>query len=91
VRADAVPISAHTGHGIPQLLQLIETRLTEGLERVRCKLPTGRGDLLAWLKRAGRIVEEYYLDGAVTVTALVPPKVAGQLRKRLPAPAGPPC
>jgi GTP-binding protein HflX len=91
VRADAVPISAHTGQGIPQLLQLIETRLTEGLERVRCKLPTGRGDLLAWLKRAGRIVEEYYLDGAVTVTALVPPKVAGQLRKRLPAPAGPPC
>src|SRR5438445_1600381 len=29
-------------------------------------------------------VEEYYRDGVVMVTALVPPKVAGQLRKRLP-------
>jgi len=89
--ADAVPISAQTGRGVTDLMQLIETRLTEGLERVRCKVPTGRGDLLAWLKRTGRVVEEYYLDGVVTITALVPPKVAGQLRKRLPRPAERPC
>ena len=36
------------------------------------------------MANAGRIVEEYYRDGIVTVTALVPPKVAGQLRKRFP-------
>jgi len=30
------------------------------------------------------VIEEYYRDGVVTVTALVPPKVAGQLRKQLP-------
>ena len=65
--------------------------MTVGLERVRCALPSGRGDVLAWLRRVGRVVEEYYRDGVVMVTALVPPKVAGQLRKRLPEAAARPC
>ncbi len=89
--ADAVPISARSGRGAGDLLAVVEARLTRGLERVRCALPSGRGDLIAWLRRTGRVVEEYYRDGTVTVTALVPPKVAGQLRKQLPTLAGPPC
>jgi GTP-binding protein HflX len=86
----AVAVSARTGRNLPDLLAEIEARLTSGLERVRCALPSARGDLIAWLRRAGRVVEEYYRDGIVTVTALVPPKVAGQLRKQL-AVAEPPC
>ena len=88
---DAVAISARTGQGVPELLALLEAHLTRGLERVRCALPSGRGDLIAWLRRAGRVVEEYYRDGVVTVTALVPPKVAGQLRKQLLSVTGRPC
>jgi len=88
---DAVSISARTGKDVGALLAAIEARLTVGLERVRCALPSGRGDVLAWLRRVGRVVEEYYRDGVVMVTALVPPKVAGQLRKRLPETAAPPC
>ncbi len=80
----AFAISARTGSGVEALLERIEDHFARGLERVRCRLPSARGDVLAWLRRAGRIVEEYYRDGIVTVTALVPPKVAGQLRKRLP-------
>jgi GTPase len=85
--ADAVPISARTGAGVGPFLAAVEERLTRGLERIRCALPSGRGDLIAWLRRAGRVVEEYYRDGTVVVTALVPPKVAGQLRKQLPSTA----
>jgi len=83
---DAIAISSTTGRGIPALLAGVETELTRGLERVRCELPSGRGDVLAWLRRTGRVVEEYYRDGVVTVTALVPPKVAGQLRKQVELP-----
>jgi hypothetical protein len=54
---------------------------------VRCVLPSDRGDIVALLRRTGRIVEEYYRDGQVTVTALVPEKVAGQLRKEFPSTA----
>jgi len=85
--SSAVAVSARTGRGIPRLLAAIEAELTRGLERVRCALPQGSGDVIAWLREAGRIVEEYYRDGTVTVTALVPPKVAGQLRKRIDAAA----
>jgi GTP-binding protein HflX len=89
--SSAIGVSARTGRGIPRLLAAIEAELTRGLERVRCALPSSSGDVIAWLREAGRIVEEYYRDGTVTVTALVPPKVAGQLRKRIPAEAERPC
>ena len=80
---DGVRISARTGAGLSALLAAIEARFTAGLQRVRCEVPSARGDVLAWLRRAGRVVEEYYRDGSVIVTALVAPKVAGQLRKQL--------
>jgi len=81
---DAVWVSAQTGAGLPALLARIEHALDAGLARVRCELPSERGDVVAWLRRSGRVVEEYYRDGVVTVTALVPPKVAGQLHKEFP-------
>ena len=88
--AAGIAIAARTGEGFPAFLEAIEVRLSAGLERVRCEVPPERGDILAWLRRTGRILEEYWRDGAVTVTALVPPKIAGQLRKRLaPAVVGP--
>jgi GTP-binding protein HflX len=82
-RPDDVVVSAATERGLPALLARIEERLSAGLDRVRCELPSGRGDVLAQLRRTGRILEEYHRDGVVTVTALLPPKTAGQLRKRL--------
>ncbi len=80
----AVWVSARTGTGLPALLARIEHALDAGLARVRCELPSDRGDVVAWLRRTGRVVEEYYRDGIVTVTALVPPKVAGRLHKEFP-------
>jgi GTP-binding protein HflX len=79
----AVAVSARTGQGLRDLLARVEGELVAGLSRVRCRLPSGRADLVALMRRSGRIVEEYYQDGVVTVTALVPPKVAGQLRREL--------
>ena len=89
--AGGIAISARKGTGIPALLAAVGEHFSRGLERVRCSLPSGRGDVLARLRRTGRILEEYYRDGMVTVTALLPPKVAGQLRKELESDgAGPP-
>jgi GTP-binding protein HflX len=86
-----IPLSGRTGRGIDALLAALGEHFTRGLERVRCSLPSGRGDVLAQLRRTGRVLEEYYRDGMVTVTALLPPKVAGQLRKQLAEAAEPPC
>jgi GTPase len=80
---EGIPISARTGRGVDVLLAGIEERLTAGLERVCCALPSARGDIIALLRRSGTVLEEYHCDGTVTVTALVPAKIAGRLRKEL--------
>jgi len=87
---DAVLVSGRTGSGLPELLARIETELAAGLARVRWDVPAARGDLLALVRRSGRVVEEWYRDGVVTVTALVPPKVAGQIEKALHEPPSAP-
>ena len=74
-------ISARTGTGIPELLQTIDQALQSRLTRLQVSLPAGRGDIVARLRQAGRILSEQYQDGHVEVTALVPPKLAGQVRK----------
>jgi GTP-binding protein HflX len=76
-------ISARTGEGIPGLLEAIDSVLQAGRERLHIWLPAGRGDLVARLRQAGTVLQEDYRDGQVEVTALVPPKLAGQVRKAI--------
>ncbi len=76
-------ISARTGEGIPALLAAIDRALQSGRERLHLRIPTSRGDLVARLHQSGRVLQEEYRDGHVEVTALVPPKLAGQVRKEL--------
>lgn len=79
----AFGISARTGVGVIPLLVEIERRLERDGELVHVDLPLGDGAVLAWLRRSGKVIEEAYSETAVSVTALVSTKVAGQLRKRL--------
>jgi GTP-binding protein HflX len=80
-------ISARTGAGLPQLLRQISTLLAAQLERLQIAIPVSRGDLLAALHQAGRITEQALHDGVFEVTAYVPPRVAGRVRKALAAAA----
>jgi GTP-binding protein HflX len=80
---DGVLVSARTGANVDGLLGAIEAALSRDLARVKLEIPSVRGDLVAMLRRAGRVLEEYYRDGTVVVTALVPTKVAGQVQKAL--------
>ncbi|HUI26514.1 MAG TPA: GTPase HflX, partial [Candidatus Kryptonia bacterium] len=77
------PISARTGKGISSLLSEIGRVLGRSQERVHFSIPAARGDLLARLHARGRVLQTEYLDGHVEVTAVVPPKLAGQVRKAL--------
>ena len=75
---------ARTATGLPGLLARIESLLDAGLARIRCELPSERGDVVALLRRSGRIVEEYYRDGVVDGDG------AGAAEGRGPAPQGVP-
>ena len=76
-------ISARTGAGVAALVRQISTLLAAQQERLHVFIPVERGDLLAALHQAGRIAEQTLQDGAFEVTAYVPPKVAGRIRKEL--------
>ena len=78
-------ISALTGMGLTPLLHAIEKRLAHEREVVHVDLPLSAGKTLAWLRRNGKVLEEAYSETAVSVTALISSKVAGQLRKQLAA------
>jgi GTP-binding protein HflX len=76
-------ISARTGRGIAALLDEIARVLAQAQERVHFSIPSARGDLLARLHERGRVLTTEYVDGHVEVSAVVPPKLAGQVRKEL--------
>jgi GTPase len=76
-------ISARTGEGIPALLAAIDDALQSGRARLDLRIPAARGDLVARLHQAGTVLREDYEGGHVDITALVPAKLAGQLRKEL--------
>jgi GTP-binding protein HflX len=77
------PISAATGQGLDGLLAAIERWLDRERVRIEVTIPASRGDLVAWMHRGAKVLDEHYEDGAARVTALVSKKMAGQLRKRL--------
>ncbi|MEO8605275.1 MAG: GTPase HflX [bacterium] len=83
-------VSAISGVGLDQLQRQIGTLLAAQQECLHVFIPVDRGDLLAQLHQAGRVAGQDLHDGAYEVTAYVPPKVAGRIRKALAAPPAPP-
>jgi GTP-binding protein HflX len=79
----ACPISALTGKGIDRLLQAIEKTLDQGKEQSSFSFTPAEGSLLALLRSRGRILQETYEEDKIRVTALLSPKLAGQMKKWL--------
>ena len=75
------PISALTGAGVDRLLARMSAILDGQKERARFCFSPGQGALLSVLRHQGRILEERYEEDAIHVTALVSPKLAGQIRR----------
>lgn len=81
--AGVCPISALTGTGIDRLLKSIGRVLDQGKEQLCVRLQPSQLGLLSLLRERGRIIREVYEDAEIFVTALVTPKLAGQIRKLL--------
>jgi len=79
-------VSALSGDGLPALLSEIATQLGGHQETLRVRIPASRGDLMAILHRAGRVTAERLDGDSFEVTAMVPPAIAGRVRKALALP-----
>lgn len=76
----SVNISAKTGEGLPELLREIDRLLDKGTRRVSLHLPYDKGNLLDMLYREAKVERVEYTE-TIDVTALVEPKILGQVRQ----------
>jgi GTP-binding protein HflX len=80
---EVCPISALTGAGVEGLLTTVGAILDETKESFHACFAQSQGALVALLRERGRIVKESYDEDGVHITAMVTPKLAGQMRKLL--------
>jgi GTPase len=69
---DAVPVSAVTGEGLDVLRARIRDIVSTTYARIDVAIPHSRSDLTALIHRTGRVLEERYVDGVVSIQAEVP-------------------
>ena len=77
---DRVSISAKTGEGLPELLNMIGKRLDSGAHRVVLHLPYDRGGVLDTLYREAKVENVEYGE-TIEVTAVCTPKILGQVEE----------
>ena len=78
---DAIEVSALTGAGLEDLAAAIETVTAPSENPVSFVLPSSRYDLLALVKRTGKVLEESYENGQILVSALVTDKTKNLLNQ----------
>lgn len=69
---DAVEVSAIDGTGLDELRARIRDVVTTTYEQIDVEIPHARSDLAALIHRTGRVLEERYVDGVVSIRAEVP-------------------
>ncbi len=82
----AVPVSAATGQGIADLLEVVDRRLGAGDEIIEVQVPPHAGKLLSWLHQNADIIDRTVADSGDTtfrirVTAEKKGRLLGQLER----------
>jgi GTP-binding protein HflX len=80
---DVCPISAASGAGVKSMLETVGKILDREKEQLHACFAPAQGALVALLRERGRIVKEHYDGDRLRITAMVTPKLAGQIRKLL--------
>jgi len=80
-KQEPFPIFARTGSGVNELLSAVGSLLNQGKQRVQLSLSPSETMILSFLYQRAQVIEETYHEGRICLTALVTPKVSGQLEK----------
>tara|TARA_R110000824_G_scaffold3234_4_gene15161 strand:- start:76883 stop:78301 length:1419 start_codon:yes stop_codon:yes gene_type:complete len=81
----AVAVSALTGQGVPQLLQLIDSLIVDDERMVAFDMPAGEGEAIAWLHAHAHVRQrEDRDDGVVRLEIGMTPIMTGRFEKRFP-------
>ncbi|MFM7075933.1 MAG: GTPase HflX [Planctomycetaceae bacterium] len=75
----AVPISARSGLGIPELVRTVSDCLGRGFHDVDVRTSPANGRLLAWLSAHGEVLSRRFDDDAVIVHCRIPAALLGRI------------
>lgn len=80
-RKTTVCVSALTGEGIEDLLELISAQLTEAMVPVHVSIPYANSDLVEEVHRRGVVHQVEYTEIGTDIMAHVPSPVAARLKR----------
>lgn len=75
---NAVPISALTGEGLPELLEQVEGMLEAEMAHISVLIPYQQGELVDLFHRRGLIEKENHTEHGTQITGLIPRELAGR-------------
>jgi len=78
---NAAAISAITGDGLPELLEMVSQRLFDTYLDVELILPYREGKIISLIHHEGQIIHEEHVDGGIKIKAKVPGRLAAQIRR----------
>ena len=78
----AVFVSALQPASLGALRETLKARMRQRLPRVHLELPAGDGELLAWIYREGEVLKRQDNETMIDITARIPDRMLGQLRRR---------
>ncbi|MFZ2486487.1 MAG: GTPase HflX [Anaerolineae bacterium] len=78
--SDALPISAETGRGVPELLARIEEMLNVEMVRVDALIPYNAGELVHLWHTYGLIDHEEHTEHGVRLRGMLPVELAGRMQ-----------
>jgi len=81
-RPTAIPVSAVTGEGVSELLDLVEDRLNRDRAVFRVEIPAEEGELVAWLHRNTEVVAREPREDTISLRLRVPDKALDLFRQK---------
>lgn len=77
---DVVAISAETGQGLEELVEMVAKILTDFWQRIQLTIPLQEQSLIAQLHHQGKVYGKNYTDGHIELDVELPKKLAEKLR-----------
>jgi GTP-binding protein HflX len=78
---NSIAVSALTGEGLAELMQLIEAQLPQALQDIKATIPYERGELLARAYREGTVLSRTDTETGTVIIAKVPQPLANLLEE----------
>lgn len=77
---DAVAISAKTGQGIPEFLEVMERKLFKELMSIKVQLPYNQGNLISIFHSQGQVTRVEHTRGKVSMEGYIPGRLITQFQ-----------